>query len=45
LTGAFSKQTMAACSYCGELISLLAIHLILLSVNKVNPNLLGLVEP
>ncbi len=35
---------MAACSYCGELISLLAIHLILLSVNKVNPNLLGSVH-
>ena len=45
MTSAFSEQTMAACSYCGELLHLLAIHLILLSVNKVNPNLLGLVEP
>ena len=44
LTGAFSEQTMAACSYRGELLGLLAIHLILLSVNKVNPNLLGSVH-
>jgi len=44
LTGAFSKQTMVACSYRGELLGLLAIHLILLSVNKVNPNLLGSVH-
>ena len=41
LTGAFSEQMMAACSYRGELLGLLAIHLILLSINKVNPNLLG----
>jgi hypothetical protein len=41
LTDAFSEQRMAACSYHGELLGLLAIHLILLSINKVNPNLLG----
>jgi hypothetical protein len=44
LTGAFSEQTMVACSYRGELLGLLAIHLILLSINKVNPNLLGSVH-
>jgi hypothetical protein len=44
MTSAFSEQTMAACSYRGELLGLLAIHLILLSVNKVNPNLLGSVH-
>ena len=36
MTGAFSEQTILACSYRGELLGLLAIHLILLSVNKVN---------
>jgi hypothetical protein len=41
MTGTFPEQTMAACSYQGKLLGLLAIHLILLSVNKVNPNLLG----
>jgi hypothetical protein len=44
MTGAFSEQTILACSYRGELLGLLAIHLILLSVNKVNPNLLGSVH-
>jgi hypothetical protein len=31
LTGAFSEQTIVACSYRGELLGLMAIHLILLS--------------
>ena len=44
MTGAFSEQTILACSYRGKLLCLLAIHLILLSVNKVNPNLLGSVH-
>ena len=44
MTGAFPEQTMSACSYRGGLLGLLAIHLILLSVNKVNPNLLGSVH-
>jgi len=44
LTGAFSEQTMVACSYRGELLGLLTILLILLSINKVNPNLLGSVH-
>ncbi len=41
LTGSFSEQTIAACSYPGELIRLLAIHLILLSVSRVAPELTG----
>ncbi len=44
MTGAFSEQRIAACSYRGELLGLLAIHLIHLSVNRVNPELLGLVH-
>jgi hypothetical protein len=44
ISGAFLEQTMAACSYQGKLLGLLAIHLILLSVNKVNPNLTGSVH-
>ncbi len=44
LTGAFSEQTLAACSYRGELLGLLAIHLLLLSINKVSPELLGSVH-
>ena len=39
MSGAFSEQTMASCSYRGELLDLLAIHLILLSINKINPTL------
>ncbi len=42
LTGAFSEQTIAACSYRGELLGLMAIHLILLSVNRIDPTLTGL---
>jgi hypothetical protein len=41
LTGAFPEQTIVACSYRGELIGLLAIHLILLSVSRVAPELTG----
>jgi hypothetical protein len=44
LTGSFSEQTTAACSYHGELIGLLAIHLILLSVSRVAPELTGSVH-
>ena len=44
LTGAFSEQTIAACSYRGELLGLMAIHLILLSVNRVSPTLTGSVH-
>ncbi len=44
MTSASSKQTIAVCSYQGKFLGLLAIHLILLSVNRVNPELLGLVH-
>lgn len=44
LIGAFPEQTMAACAYRGELLGLLAIHLLLLSINKVNPTLDGSVH-
>jgi hypothetical protein len=41
LTGAFLEQTIAACSYRGGLPGLMAIHLILLSVNRITPTLTG----
>jgi len=41
LTGAFSEQTMVACSYRGELFGLMAIHLILLSLNRITPDFTG----
>jgi hypothetical protein len=44
LTGAFLEQTISACSYRGELLGLRAIHLILLSANKIDPALTGLVH-
>jgi len=44
LTGAFLEQTIAACSYRGELLGLMAIHLILLSVKRVSPTLMGSVH-
>jgi len=42
LTGAFPEQIMAACAYRGELLGSLSIHLILLSVHTLLPNLSGL---
>ena len=44
MLGAFSEQTMAACLYGGKLLGLLAIHLVLLSINKINPTLTGSVH-
>ncbi len=44
LTGAFPEQTITACSYRGELIGLLAIHLLLLSISRVAPDLTGSVH-
>ena len=41
LIGSMPEQSLAACAYRGELLGLLAIHLILLSVNKVHPSLSG----
>jgi hypothetical protein len=40
----FPEASEMACSYRGELVELMAIHLILLSVNKVRPNLKGSVH-
>lgn len=41
LMGKFSEKTLAACAYRGELLGLLAIHLLLLAVNKLSPSLSG----
>jgi hypothetical protein len=40
----FLEASQVACSYCGELIGLMAIHLILLAINEVNPGLEGSVH-
>jgi hypothetical protein len=40
----FAKASRGTCSYRGELCGLLAIHLILLAVNKTDPGLRGLVH-
>ena len=40
----FLESSQVACSYRGELMGLMAIHLILLAVNKVNPGLGGCVH-
>lgn len=42
--GKFSEQTIAACAYRGELLGLLAIHLILLALNKLSPEIQGSVH-
>jgi hypothetical protein len=42
--GSFLEALLVANTYRGELLGLMAIHLILLSVNKINPTLLGSVE-
>ena len=41
LKGAFPEQLMAACAYRGELLGLLTIHLILLSMQTIMPDLTG----
>jgi hypothetical protein len=41
LWGSFPEWCRNACSYRGELVGLMAIHLILRAVNKVNRNLTG----
>jgi hypothetical protein len=41
LMGSFVEHTKDACSYCGELLGLMAIHLILLVIDKCNPGLPG----
>jgi hypothetical protein len=42
--GAFPEQSKRACAYRGELLGLMAIHLILLAVNKLDKWLPGLVK-
>jgi hypothetical protein len=44
ITGSFSESTLAANAYRGELFGLMAIHLLLLSVNRVHNTLVGSVE-
>jgi len=44
VTGSFSESLAVANAYQGELLGLMAIHLLLLSMNKVHPNLEGSVE-
>ena len=44
IVGSFSERMDVANAYQGELLGLMAIHLILLSVNKINPTLKGRVE-
>jgi hypothetical protein len=42
--GSFSESLRVANAYRGELLGLMAIHLILLSINKIHQNLAGSVE-
>ena len=42
--GSFPEQLVAAGAYRGELLGLMAVHLIFLAVNKVNPTLQGRVK-
>ncbi len=42
--GSFSEALLVANAYRGELLGLMAIHLILLSINKIQQNLGGSVE-
>ncbi len=44
LIGSFSEALLVANAYRGELLGLMAIHLILLSIDRVHSNLLGSVE-
>ena len=44
ILGSFPEQSSRACAYRGELLGLMAIHLILLAVNKVHPQLRGKVR-
>ena len=41
IVGSFVEQSSAACAYRGELLGLMAIHLILLAANTARPNLQG----
>ena len=39
--GSFPEQSVVASAYRGELLVLMAVHIILMAVNKVNPTLQG----
>ena len=41
IMGSFPEQTMAAYTYHGELLGMLAIHFVLLAANRVNSTLTG----
>jgi hypothetical protein len=41
IVGSFVEQSSAACAYRGELLGLMAIHLILLAANRTQPQLQG----
>ena len=44
LLGSFTEKTLSANIYRAKLLGIMAIHLILLSVNRINPTLKGLVH-
>jgi hypothetical protein len=44
VVGLFSEALIVANAYCMELLGLMAIHLILLSINKIHPTLAGSVK-
>jgi hypothetical protein len=44
VVGSFSEVLLVANAYRGELLGLMAIHVILLSINKIHQSLLGSVE-
>ena len=44
LTGGFPEPSKAAGAYRGELLGLLAIHLILLAINTIKPDISGLAK-
>jgi len=41
IIGSFPEQSTAACAYRGELLGLMAIHLLLLAANRLSPGLSG----
>jgi hypothetical protein len=41
LVGAFAEASVAANAYCGELLGLMAVHLLLLAVETMSPGLRG----
>jgi hypothetical protein len=44
VVGAFPEASFEANAFCGELLGLMAVHLLLLAVNTVSPGLTGLVR-